>query len=302
MSFSRSICFVLVLMAFAGEAFSRSGLLAGSDSLNTGRRNGVYIVYVAGVSVSYAVLNSHKEFSDFRLYNDNRSWLQMDKLMHMALVYQMGEYGTKMLRWAGVDNKKAVWQGGLMGLLFLTGNEVLDGFTDGGGFSWGDQLANMAGAGLLIGQNLVWGEQRFRMKYSYSPSSYAQYRPELLGRNLTESWLKDYNGKTNWISFSPGSFIENSRFPSWLCLSVGYSAGGMIDPFANPRVNSAGEAIPEFERYRQYFLSLDVDLTKLEPRSRVLQTIFSAFSFVKIPFPALEYNSMDGVRIRPLYF
>ena len=50
------------------------------------------------------------------------------------------------------------------------------------------------------------------------------------------------------------------------------------------------------------FLSLDIDLTRLEPRSGVLRTLFSTFGFVKIPFPALEYNSIEGVRLRPFYF
>ena len=154
---------------------------------------------------------------------------------------------------------------------------------------------------MLAGQELAWGEQRVRLKYSYYPSRYAQYRPELLGRSFSESWLKDYNGQTYWLSFSPRSFMESSRFPAWLCLSFGYSAGGMTGGSANPQFNGAGELLPDFERYRQFFLSLDVDLTRLEPRSGLLRTLFSAFGFIKIPFPAVEYNRIEGVRVRGFY-
>ena len=97
---------------------------------------------------------------------------------------------------------------------------------------------------MLIGQELVWGEQRFRLKYSYYPSPYAQYRPELLGRSFSESWLKDYNGQTYWLSFSPRSFMESSRFPAWLCLSLGNSTGG-TGGSANPQFNGAGELLPD---------------------------------------------------------
>lgn len=166
MNFSKSIFFALVFMAFAGETFSRSGWLVGADSLNAGRRNGVYIGYVAGPPVTYAVRYRSAELSYFRFYNDYRSWLQMDKLRHMALVYQLGEYGTGMLRWAGVDNKN----------------------------------------------------------------------PDLLGKIFLDSWHKDYNGQTNWISFSPGSFIENSRLPSWLCLSIGAAIPGIADSLLGFRV------------------------------------------------------------------
>jgi hypothetical protein len=96
----------------------------------------------------------------------------------------------------GVSDKKAIWQGGVSGLIYLTGVEIFDGFSNDWGFSWGDQLANIVGASFVIGQELAWREQKFRLKFSFHPSPYAKYRPELLGKNLIESWLKDYNGQT----------------------------------------------------------------------------------------------------------
>ena len=304
MSFLRSILFALLFVAFAGEAIALEGWLVPSDSLNSRRRNGVYIGYTAGVSVFFASMYCQNPgeygFSNFGVFNDNKYWLQMDKFRHVSVAYHLGEFGMGMLMWAGVDERNASWQGGLLSLFFLSGQELLKGFK--GNFSWGDQLANTAGAGLLIGQGLIWGEQRFRVKSSYFPSGFAKYNPEQLGNNLIASSRSDYSGKTQWLSFSPGSFMENGRFPSWLCLSVGYSANGIIGGLSNPRFGPDGELLPEYERYRQFFLSLDVDLTRLEPRSEVLRALFSVFGFIKIPFPALEYNSLDGVRLRPFYF
>ena len=306
MSFPRYFFLAAAFLVFESVSFSQPGFFVPGDSLDKRRKNAVYIGYTAGVSASYAGLYhlwyKKNGLSGFSVLNDNSHWLQMDKVGHAATAYQMGGYGITMLRWAGVDERAAIWQGGLSGLLFLTGIEIFDGFSNDYGFSWGDQAANVFGSVFVTGQELLWNEQRLRLKFSYHPTKYARHRPELLGRSPVETWLKDYNGQTYWLSFSPGSFKGNSLFPEWLCLSLGYSASGMTGSYRNPSFNGAGKPIPEFARYRQYFFSLDVDLTRLEPRSGVLRTLFSAFGFVKIPFPSLEYNSMKGVRLRPLYF
>lgn len=63
----------------------------------------------------------------------------MDKIGHLTTAYRFGEHGINALRWAGVDDKNAIWQGGISGLVYLTGIEFFDGFSKDYGFSWGDQ-------------------------------------------------------------------------------------------------------------------------------------------------------------------
>ena len=63
-----------------------------------------------------------------------------------------------------------------------------------------------------------------------------------------------------------------------------------------------GEAVPEFERTPQFFLSLDADLTKIRTRSKVLKGLFTVLGFIKIPLPTLEYNAEDGFVFHYLYF
>jgi hypothetical protein len=67
----------------------------------------------------------------------------------------------------------------------------------------------------------------------------------------------------------------------------------MLGGAANPEFNAAGDALPEMERYRRFFLSLDLDLTRIPTNSGFLRTLFSTFGFVKIPAPALEYSRGD---------
>jgi uncharacterized protein YfiM (DUF2279 family) len=274
------------------------------DRVENGRVKAVYVGYASGLTAGYAGLYhlwyKQNGFGRFSFENDNRNWKQMDKAGHMMTAFQLGEFGISILRWAGAGEDRAIWHGGLSGLLFLTGMEIFDGFSSGYGFSWGDQLANVAGTALVTGQELIWGEQRFRLKYSFYPSSYADYRPELLGKNLLETLVKDYNAQTYWLSFSPHSVSEN--IPDWLCISIGYSAGGMTGGHSNPAFNSEGKPIPDFTRYRQYFLSLDLDLSRVRTESRLIQTVFSAIGFIKFPFSALEYNTQYGFRVKPVHF
>ena len=114
--------------------------------------------------------------------------------------------------------------------------------------------------------------------------------------------MKDYNGQTYWLCANIYSFLpKSSKFPHWLNVAIGYSAEGMTGAGSNPS-SYDGEEIPQFTRYQKFYLSLDVDLTRIPVRSKVLKGIFTVFSFIKIPFPALEFNTLGTVRFYPIYF
>ena len=57
-----------------------------------------------------------------------------------------------------------------------------------------------------------------------------------------------------------------------------------------------------FPRYKQYYLSLDVDLTKIKSRSPFVRTLLSVLNVIKIPAPAIEFNRVDGVRWHAIKF
>ncbi|HEU4716715.1 MAG TPA: DUF2279 domain-containing protein [Bacteroidia bacterium] len=225
----------------------------------------------------------------FHFFNDNSEWLQMDKCGHAITSYTLGRYGYNLLRWSDLPEKKCILYGGLTGFAYLTVIEVFDGFSSGWGFSTGDMAANTLGAGLFIGQQLAWHEQRITPKFGYRKSGYAQYRPFLLGADFREQVLKDYNGQTYWLSVNVASFLgDGTKFPGWLNIAVGYGANGMTGGKSNPFMqNAAGNTIC-FPRYRQLFLSPDIDLTRIPVRSKWLGRIFKTFGFLKIPAPGIE--------------
>lgn len=263
---------------------------------------GQSFLYITSMTALYAAWYKDYPQSGFHWINDGKEWMQVDKLGHATTAAYIGKFGYEFYRWAGVERKKAIWIGGSMGFMYLTIVEILDGFSEQWGASPGDLIANAAGTGLFIGQQLAWDEQRFLLKWSYHETEYAKYRPDLLGTGFFERMLKDYNGQTYWLSGNIKSFLpKSSRFPSWLNIAAGYGAEGMLGANGNPKSYN-GEPLPDFPRYRQYYLSLDVDLSRIKTRSNLLSFFFHGFNFLKIPFPTLEYNNQKGLGFHWWYF
>jgi len=229
--------------------------------------------------------------SSFHFFNDNKEWLQMDKAGHAFSCYNVGLAGIELYRWSGVSNKKAIWYGGSIGLAYMITIETMDGLSSGWGFSWGDITANTAGLLLDVGQELAWKKQRVTLKYSFRQSPYAQYRPSQLGNNVVEQLIKDYNGQIEWCSVNIASFIKKeNKFPKWLNVALGYGGNGMIGGFINPVVYDRSGNQIFFERYRQFYLSLDMDLRNIKTKSHFVNTLFKTFGFIKFPAPSLEFN------------
>jgi predicted lipoprotein DUF2279 len=240
--------------------------------------------------------------TNFHFFNDNKEWMQMDKVGHGVTSYYLGKIGYSTLRWCNVAEKKAVWFGGTIGFVYLLTIETLDGFSSEWGASGGDMIANTTGSAIFIGQQLLWKEQRFTFKYSFHQTKYANYRPDLLGDNFAQQMLKDYNGQTYWLSANIKSFNKkNSFWPDWLNIAVGYGAEGMTGA-ENNFAEHDGRSIPDFPRYRQFFFSLDADLSKIKTKSNFLKVLFNAIGFIKIPFPTLEYNTNNNFNFHWLYF
>ncbi|MGC1631060.1 MAG: DUF2279 domain-containing protein [Gelidibacter sp.] len=298
--------FILILfISFIPISFSQSKLdrfLTPSDTLNTSRRSAVYISEAAVGGLTLIALNqlwyADYERSNFHSINDNQEWLQMDKMGHVFSSYQLGRMGASVLSWSGASKKEQLLYGSTLGFTFLTAVEVLDGFSKEWGFSWGDMLANGSGTGLYIGQELLWKEQRITLKYSFHQTKYANLSPDKLGDGLLEEFLKDYNGQTYWLSFNIHSFLKNEQIPKWLNFAVGYGADGMEFAYKEPVDNFVANK----KRIRQFYLSLDVDLSRIETKSQVLRSIFDVLNVIKVPFPALEFTDKNDIKLHAVYF
>lgn len=259
------------------------------------------ISYAAGLYFLSNIWYKDHERVPFHWYNDSKGYLQMDKAGHAYSAYRESYSSYYALRWAGVSKKKALLYGAPFGLIFQTPIEIFDGLYEGWGFSWSDMGANAFGSALFIAQEALFDEQVVLMKFSYSPSAYPKYYPSGLGDTPLKSFFMDYNGHTYWLSASLYKITGYEKMPKWLNLAVGYSGNGMIKEFENPTYYR-GQPFPHFDRYRQYLLSLDVDFTKIPTKKKWLQKVFRTINTIKIPFPTIEFNRIDNVRFRGIYF
>jgi hypothetical protein len=254
-------------------------------------QSALYLGTIYGLSKSWY----QNPLTRFTIQDDTREWLQMDKMGHVYTSYQIARHTAALYKKTGISKRQMLVYGAISGVIFQTPIEILDGFSPDYGFSPGDMVANMLGSAIFLAQIGFWDEIRIQPKFSFHYTPLAKVRPELLGSSRSESWLKDYNGQTYWFSASPKSFWKGSNWPAWLCFSVGYGIQDMVS--AEP----AKSTEMGYRPYRQYYLSVDIDLTKIKTRSKFVRTIGFLANSVKIPAPALEFSG-KGVKFRPFYF
>ena len=236
--------------------------------------------------------------TSFHTFNDAGEWLQMDKVGHAWSVYNLSRLSTASWKWTGLSESKSVVLGSITGFSYLTVIEILDAHSTNWGWSWADMAANIAGSSLFASQQLAWREQRMQFKFSAHRKKYApeleMRADELFGESLAERILKDYNGQTLWLSFNLNSFLHKKNLPTWLNLSVGFGTEGMFGGYENVAFDKNGNISfnrPDVKRYRQWYLSPDIDLTKINTKSKILRTVLAGLNAIKIPAPSLELSN-----------
>lgn len=255
----------------------------------------------AGIKSIHYIWYRDKERVPFHFYRDAAGYLQIDKFGHAYGAYMESYIGYHWLRAAGISRNKSLIFGGGLGFLLQAPIEVFDGMYEGWGFSWSDMAANAAGAGVVIGNELLFKEQLVKYKFSFYPSQYRELAHGYLGDTPLESLLLDYNAHTYWLSMPANRLFLKDKLPGYFSISLGYSANGMFGEFENKKTYR-GLSIPETSRYRQFLLSADIDWTRIPTRSKFLKTLFKGMFFIKLPFPALEVNSMGKLKLHGVYY
>ena len=257
--------------------------------------------------------------SSFHTFNDWGEWENMDKYGHAFSAYAETKLFYHASRWTGLSDKKSAIAAIAFSTLAQTSIEVLDGHSTNWGWSWHDVAFNTGGTLLFGVQQYAWGDQRIKMKFSYSPTSYStttimndnvsssifDRAQESFGTGAAERLIKDYNAQTIWLSANIKSIIaiEDSKFPAWLNIAVGYGAENLLGAFGNGWVRNGTSFRPNnFERHRQLFLSFDIDLEKLPVRNKALKGLLKIVNLIKIPSPTMEFNSIGQQNFHWLYF
>jgi uncharacterized protein YfiM (DUF2279 family) len=298
---------VLIALNFGVYAQHNHDTSSAKDSIpfNPARLRGVVMVqgglYVASIAGLYYAWYKDSPQSSFHFFNDNGEWLQMDKCGHFTASNYISRIGYMSYRWAGLDEKRSAWFGGLLSFAYMLNIELLDGFSTGWGFSAGDLAANTIGSSMFVAQQIFWHQQKFVMKFSFHQTEYAALNQELLGKNLMLQMLKDYNGQSFWLSGNISSFLPGKpHFPGWLNVALGYGAEGMVAAVNNgtnpDQIAVSGTPV------RKFLLSVDIDFSRIRTKSQFLRTLLNVINFIKVPAPAIEYNTSGQWKFYGLYF
>jgi len=283
-----------ILLLFFSLLFIKNSK-AQSDSLSLNKLvlSGTAI-YTSSMYGAYHLWYKNVDKTNFHWHNDNAVWMQMDKVGHSYSTYHISLFLSDNLKY---HSKDYALFSSLYALLLMNTIEIYDGHFDGWGASWGDLIANASGASLFYIQERLWNEQRIMFKFNFIPSSIAQYNLSQLGDSFFKQLLKDYNAQTYWLSFNPVSFSE-LNIPQWLNVAVGYGANGMT----GARHNIPTYLPTDFNRDREFYISLDVDMRRINTRSKRFNKILKVLSFIKIPAPTVIYTKTNGLKFIPIYY
>ncbi|AFM06265.1 hypothetical protein Fleli_3963 [Bernardetia litoralis DSM 6794] len=246
--------------------------------------------YIGGMTFLYQSWYKNENQTSFHFFNDNKQWNQLDKFGHTYTSYQLGKVSYYSLKKLNYSEKTALWSS-TAGFWLMLPIEIFDGFSPTYGASYGDLIANGTGSLLFLSQQIAFKEQRIQFKFSFFPTSLSDLRPNTLGENLPTKIIKDYNGQTYWFSSSPSLWInKQTKFPKWLAFSVGYGANNMLYGSENQN-NENG-----YQSSRTFYLSLDINWSQIQTKRKGLQLLFGVFDGIKIPFPALYYDTKKGFK------
>jgi len=250
-----------------------------------------FVTYTGIIVLLGTAWYSPQWITGFHFFNDAPEWKQMDKFAHFFWAFQISSLLARLMLWAGMDLRDSAKAGAILGFLFVSSIELMDGFSVDYGASIFDVVANLLGCLAFFGQSVLWKKINIWPKFSFHTTAFAPLRPAMLGDGLLEEVLKDYNGQTFWYSFHS----KHLRLPAWLNLAVGVGAEGML------RARDEQNALMNFSPHRKYFLSVDLNFSHIQSQSRILNWLLYLVNVIKVPAPTIEISS-QGIRFHPIYF
>jgi len=294
-----------------------------ADTLNRARLHTLIATssmgYIGATVAFNALWYSDYPQVKFHLKDDWILWEQMDKYGHAYSGYQLARAGFHTFRWSGVPPGKSTLIGAGAATALLTTMEIMDGFSEGWGFSLYDIGFNTLGSALFCSQQWAWQEQRIGLKLSASRPKYStepiatgdpffsgsqKYAADgLYGKHIWEYIFKDYNAMTVWVNVSPMAMLAPRRKQTFwhaLCLSFGLGAENVYGALYNNYTDPYGRVVSiNLPRYQQFYLSVDLDLDKIPTKNPLLKSLLRAINLFRIPAPALEWNTQGAFRFHP---
>jgi uncharacterized protein YfiM (DUF2279 family) len=280
------LIFILCIYSHGSFSQNRDSTYNKKKIINAGIVSSAYLI-----STYKSTQHFYKNYpySPFKIKNDLNTWLGMDKAFHTYTSYQLcsGFYEANKL--SNISDKKSLNIALIESLIFGITKEWSDSHIDIAGWSWYDMKANLSGNLLFYGQQRIFNEQKVKLKFSYYNSNLQANNPTVLGNSFLEYWRKDYNGQTFWLSSSFGAWkLSNKKWIKPISIALGYSGDNMLNELENSIINNN----LSINRYKQYYIGLDIDWSQVEVKRKSLKVLFYILDRVKIPLPSIEITKI----------
>ncbi len=190
-----------------------------------------------------------------------------DKLGHAFTGVAATAIGTALHRRWGFDEQTAIRRGAFIGLLLTTAVEIGDGFSPDHGFSWEDQVVNMAGVGFeYLRQRHPRLRERMQFRWEYLPS-------EAVTRGGHRDILTDYSGSRWMLAFPLHAWGANQGGWRWFELQLGYGTRGFAERDRE-----------YFDRPRRYpFVGIGIHMPLLARRAGLSTGTARTLEYLQIP-------------------
>jgi len=212
----------------------------------------------------------------------NADWDQefrdQDKFGHFLGGYHLARFGYDGLRAACVSKNKALFASAAYAAFFQLQIEIFDARYKKYGFSYPDLIANTAGMGLQVAQEVYPKLKAVKPTISYLRS------PAMRNRDNFPTELRpslDYSGQTYWFAVDVNSLLPAEAKRYWPSL-LRVSAGHTITDWINPQTGATQRA------QRRILLSLDLDPEHLPGDHPLWRTIKHTLSYYHFPSPAIQ--------------
>ncbi len=285
---------VLLLLAFGfppvrASVIDTTAGKSGNDSLSV-QEEGVNKtrLYIVGGAMAASMIGIHL-YQESGWWKYNRAPFHFrEDLTYGRSVDKIGHfYGTtlwayslrKVLDWANVPERAALYYGSAGAFLFQTFVEVEDGFSA-WGFDRVDFLADLGGALWPIAREHSDFLRSFDLKMSYKPTALLNQPGGGGFAGQKHLLMDDYEGQTFWLSVNPPQIFGEgtlSFWPGFLNLAVGYGARNVSGVSGSP--------------YSVVYLGFDYDMKKIIPQtSAFLVTLSEVLNFIHFPAPAVRIS------------
>ena len=225
--------------------------------------------------------------------------LNVDKVGHFMGGLEAADIFSSSMKWAGMNEKKALWYGGLFGSGLQLAIEMKDAYAPYWGFSKWDLALGSTGAFWPVAQYYNDDLKAIKFKFSYYKRSNIYWDLDAQRGKQTNkyAWQDDYPNQTYWVTFDVNHFTESCYWPDWLNVAIGF---GIDDsqylPGWNEEIQFLDSSIPNAGTKtggkNEWYVAFDYDIPKMLKKwdSPTGKKVKHWLNYIHFPAPTIRIS------------